>query len=137
MTRTWLAYAVTSARSHAAPSWAGPARPGPRELVPVRPASRPPASAGAVRPGSASLRPASARLASRPRRFRPSDPSPRPQRAPGPRFARPPCRRSPAFTHPNHAYLLEWPALLPERSFDPGRDMLCLHTSPPRWPQWP
>lgn len=137
MTRAWLAYDVTSPRSHAVPGWTVPARAGSRGLVPVRAASGHPALARALRPELASLQPASGRLASRPRRLRPSGPSPRPQRALGPRLPRPPCPRSPALTHPHYVYLLKWPASLSECSLDPGSDMLCKHTSPPRWLQWP
>jgi hypothetical protein len=50
-----------------------------------------------------------------------------------PRPPRPPCHRSSPLTHPLYWYLLECPAVaLPGWSIDPGRDMLCILTSPPR-----
>jgi len=46
--------------------------------------------------------------------------------------------RSSPLAHPLYLYLPEWPAVaLPGWSIDPGRDMLCILTSPPRWLQWP
>ena len=42
------------------------------------------------------------------------------------------------IAYPLYLYLREWPAAaLPGCSIDPGRDMLCIHTSPPPWLQWP
>jgi hypothetical protein len=49
---------------------------------------------------------------------------------------RPPCSVSPP--HRLYLYVLKRPAVaLSGCPFDPGRDMLCILTSPPRWLQWP
>lgn len=148
MTTTGPADVVMAACARAV---AGPlvsARPGFRELVSVWPASGEPTVVRARFPGSASFKPAVDRMTGRSRPRQP-DPCPpastqpyqphqphqphRPARAPGP-----PCPRSSPLAHPLYLYLLEWPAVaLPGWSIDPGRDMLCILTSPPRWLQWP
>ena len=115
------------------------ARPGFRELVSVWPASGEPTVVRAVFPRSASFKPAVDPMTGRSCTPRP-DPRPvastqthRPARAPGP-----PCPRPSPLAHPLYLYQLEWPAVaLPGWSIDPGRDMLCILTSPPRWLQWP
>ena len=138
MTTTGPAGVVMAACS---PAVAGPlvsARPGFRELVSAWPASGEPTVVRAVFPGSVYFKPAVDRMTGRSRARQP-DPRPpasaqphRPARAPGP-----PCPRSSPLAHPPCLYLLEWPAVaLPEWSIDPGRDMLCILTSP-RWLQWP
>ena len=49
---------------------------------------------------------------------------------------RPPC--SGPGPHPLYWYLPKRPAVaLSGCPSDPGRDMLCILTSPPRWLQWP
>jgi hypothetical protein len=132
MTRTGPTEVVMSARGHATPSRRG-ARPGFRELVSVCPASGEPTVIRAVFPGLASYKPVPGSLAPRSRQFRPIPPMPRHQRV---QTRRPPYPRSPA--HPLYLYLLEWPdAALPGYPFDPGRVMLCILPSPPRWLQWP
>jgi hypothetical protein len=145
MTTTGPADVVMAACAHAV---AGPlvsARPGFRELVSVWPASGEPTVVRAVFPGSASVKPAVDRMTGR---SRPRQPDPRPPastqthqthqphraaRAPGPSYP-----RSSPLANPLYLYLLERPAVaLPGWSIDPGRDMLCLLTSPPRWLQSP
>jgi len=140
MTTTGPADFVMAACAHAV---AGPlvsARPGFRDPVSVWPASGEPTVVRAVFPRSASFKPAVDRMTGR---SRPRQPDPRapastqthqthqthqPARAPGP-----PCPRSSPLAHPLYLYLLEWPAVaLPGWSIDPGRDMLCILTSPPR-----
>ena len=92
-----------------------------------------PVLARAVFPGFASSKPALGRLASRSRRLRPTLPRPQQQHV---RARRPPG--PPALANPLYLYLLEWPAAAPPGyPFDPGRVMLCILTSPPRWLQWP
>ena len=138
MTRTGPADVAVSACGHAAARRPVPSRPGFGELVSVWPASREPTVVRAVFPGSASFKPASYRMPGRSPRLQPGGPMPprRPVRAPGP--PRPPCPRSSSRAYPLYLYLLEWPAAaLPGCSIDPGRDMLCILTSPPRWLQWP
>jgi hypothetical protein len=103
------------------------------ELVFARPAPGPLATARAVFPGEESFKPGLGRLAARPGRLHLAGQLTRHRRigAPGP-----PCFRLPA--HPLYLYQLKRPAVAPsECSFDPGRDMLCILTSPPRWLQWP
>jgi len=135
MIRTGPADAVVSAYSRAAPGWAVPARPGSRELLSARPASRPPAS-GAPFPGAATLKPASGRLAGRSGRSRPACLLLRQQQRV--RAPHPPGPRPPAPADPLYLYLLKWhPVPLFGSSFDPGRDTLCMLTSPPPWLQWP
>ena len=125
MTSTGPADVVMSACGHAKPSRPVLARPGSRELLCVRPASGEPAFARAVFPREAAVKPASGRP-------RPAGPWPRTQRAGTP------CPRPPARAHPLYLYLLKWRATAPSgSSFDPGRVMLCIRTSPPRWLQWP
>jgi hypothetical protein len=142
MTTTGPANVVMAACAHAVADLLGPARPGFRELVSVWPASGEPTVVRAVFPGSASFKPAVDRMTGRSRTRQP-DPRPpastqphqphQPDRAPGP-----PCPRSSALAYPLYLYLLERPAVVqPGWSIDPGRDMLCILTSPPRWLQWP
>ena len=138
MTRTGPADAVMPAWGHAAAGRPVLVRSGRRERVSAWPASSGPAVVRAVFPGPASFKPASGRVPGRSRRLQPepSAPSRRPVRVPGP--PRPPCPRSSSLAHPLYLYLPEWPAAaLPGYSIDPGRDMLCILTSPPRWLQWP
>jgi hypothetical protein len=138
MTTTGPAEVVMSACAHAAASRPVLARPSFRELVSLWPASGEPTSVRAVFPGSASFKPAFDRAPDRSHGLQPGRPMPprRPATAPGP--PRPPCPRSSWIAHPLYLYLPEWPgAALPGSSSDPGRDMLCIHTSPPRWLQWP
>jgi hypothetical protein len=128
MTSTGPADAVMSACGHAKSSRPVLARPGSRELLCVRPASGEPAFARAVFPREAAVKPASGHL-------RPAGPLRRTQRAGTPY---PPCPRPLALARPLYLYLLKWRATAPSgSSFDPGRVMLCIHTSPPRWLQWP
>ena len=108
-------------------------RPSSCELVFTRPAPGAPAIARAVFPGEESFKPGPARLPGRPRWLRPAGQLARYRRIAAPRR---PCSRPPA--HPLYLYLLKRPATAPSgSSFDPGRDMLCILTSPPRWLQWP
>jgi hypothetical protein len=137
MTRTGPADVAMSACSSASASRPVLARPGFRELVSVRPLSHEPTVVRAVFPGSASRKPGFCRLAGRSRQA-PSYPpiSHRPVWVPG--HPRPSCPRSPALAYPIYLYLPEWPGTAsPGSSVDPGRDMLCILTSPPRWLQWP
>ena len=142
MMRTGPADVAVSACGHAGARRPVPARPGFRELVSIWPASGEPTVVRAVFPGSASFKPAVDPMTGRSRTPQP-DPRPRastqtrqphrPARAPGP-----PCPWPSSLAHPLYLYLLEWPAVaLPGWSIDPGRDMLCILTSPPRWLQWP
>jgi len=137
MTRTGLADVVMSACGHDAAGRPVPARPGFRELVSVWPASGEPTVVRAVFPGPASFKPAFYRTPeAHPPARPPAMPPHRPVRAPGP--PRPPCPRPSSLAYPLYLYLLEWPAAAPPGcSIDPGRDMLCILTSPPRWLQWP
>ncbi len=131
MTRTGPTDVGMSACGHAAPGPPVSVPPGSRELVSVWPASAEPTVVRAVFPGCACSKPAPGLLAFRSRRLRPALPMP-----PRIRGRRPPCRRPPAY--PLYLYLLEWPAAAPPGCpFDPGRVMLCIRTSPPRWLQWP
>ena len=130
--------AVMPAGGHASAARPVLARPGLRELVSVCPASGEPTVVRRVLPGSASFKPASRRVLGRSRRLGPDLEKPPhwPGRPSGP--PRPPCPRSSSLVHPLYLYLPERPAAaLPGCSTDPGRDMLCLLTSPPRWLQWP
>jgi len=138
MTRTGPADVGMSACGHAAAARQVLARRGFRELVSVWPASGEPTLVRAVFPRSARFKPAFDRGPGRFRGLRPGGPVPphRPGRAAGPQ--RPPCPRPSWIAYPLYLYLLEWPAAaLPGCSIDPGRDMLCILTSPPRWLQWP
>ena len=135
MTTTGPADFAMAACAHAV---AGPlvsARPGFRELVSVWPASGEPTLVRAVFPRSACFKPAFERVPGRPRGLPSAGPMPphRLLRAPGL-----PCPRPSWIAYPLYLYLREWPAAaLPGCSIDPGRDMLCILTSPPRWLQWP
>jgi hypothetical protein len=134
MTRRGPADVVVSACGHAPARRPVPARPGVRELVSVWPASGEPTLVRAV-PRSACFKPAFERVPGRPRGLPSAGPMPphRLLRAPGL-----PCPRPSWIADPLYLYLREWPAAaLPGRSIDPGRDMLCILTSPPRWLQWP
>lgn len=144
MTRTGPGGVAMSACGRASASRLVLAQPGFRELVSVWPLSRGLTVVGPVFPDSASLKPASCHLAGRSRRPQPHPslqpltmPPHRPVRAPGP--PRPPCPRSSALAgHPPYLYLPECPGTaLPGSSSDPGRDTLCMLTSPPQWLQWP
>ena len=133
MTRTGPTGVVMSACGHATAGRPVLAPPGCRELVSVWPACGEPTVVRAVFPGLASFKPAPRGLAARSRRLRRGPPAPPRQRVRG---RRPPGLRPPA--HPLYLNLLEWPAAAPPGCpFDPGRDMLCIRTSPPRWLQWP
>jgi len=142
MTRTGLADAAMPAPSRAAPGRTLLARPGSHELPSARPASRVPVFVRAPFPGSASfklprpasIKPASGRLAGRSRRpWQACPPLPRQRRA---RAPHPPGPWSPAG--PLCSHLLKGRAAsLSGCSVDPGRDALCILTSPPRWLQWP
>ena len=141
MTRTGPADVVLPAYRHATARRQVLTRPGPRgsrgpvpiRLVSGRPATGAPAILRAVFPGEALFKPVPGRFPARSRRLRPADLPPRPRHAAMPR---PPCPGSPP--HPLYLYLLKRPAVaLSGCPFDPGRDMLCILTSPPRWLQWP
>ena len=94
--------------------------------------------ARAVFPGSGSVKPAHGRLAGRPGRLWPAYPPLRRPRAQTAHLPHPPCPRQPALVHPVYLYPLGWRSAPPYGwSFDPGRDILCLLLSPPRWLQWP
>jgi hypothetical protein len=143
MTRTGPADVVMSACRRIAPGRLALARSGSRELGFGWPgfgwpARRESAFARAVLPASPSGQPAHCRLAGRSGRLQSACPLLRSQRVRPARFPHPPCPRSPAFVHPLHLYLLRWhTAPLYGWSFDPGRDMLCIFISPPRWLQLP
>jgi hypothetical protein len=133
MTRTGPGIAAMPACRRTPPRRPALTRPSSRELVVARPAPGLLATARAVFPGEESFKPGAGRLTARPRRLHLAGQLTRPRRigAPGP-----PCFRLPA--HPLYLYQLKRPAVAPsECSFDPGRDMLCILTSPPRWLQWP
>jgi hypothetical protein len=141
MTRTGPADVVLPACRHAAArpqvlarsGPCGPREPVPARLVSVRSAAGAPNVVRAVFPGETLFKPASGRLPARPRRLGPAGLPPQPRHAGMPR---PPCSGSPP--HPLYLYLLKRPAVALSRClFDPGRDMLCILTSPPRWLQWP
>ena len=135
MTTTGPANVVMAACSHAVADPLVPARPGFRELVSVWPASGEPTLVRAVFPRPACFKPAFDRVPGRSRGLQSARPMPphRSARAPGP-----PCPRPSWIANPLYLYLREWPAAaLPGCSIDPGRDMLCILTSPPRWLQSP
>ena len=135
MTRTGPADVAVSACGHAAARRPVPARPGVRELVSLWPASGEPTLVRAVFPRSACFKPALDRVPGRSRGLPSARPTPphRPVKTPGP-----PCPRPSWIADPLYLYLREWPAAAPPGcSVDPGRDMLCILTSPPRWLQWP
>ena len=109
------------------------ARPSSRELALARPAPGAPAIARHVFPGEESFKPGPGQLTARSRQLRLAGQLTRPWRigAPCPQGFRLPA-------HPLYLYQLKRPAVaLSGCSFDPGRDMLCILTSPPRWLQWP
>ncbi len=153
MTRTGPADVVMSACHSIAPGRLALARPGSREPGfgwpgfgwPSFgwpgfgwPARRESAFARAVLPASPSGQPAHCRLAGRSGRLKSACPLLRSQRVRPARLPHPPCPRSPALVHPLDLYLLRWhTAPLYGWSFDPGRDMLCIFISPPRWLQLP
>jgi hypothetical protein len=156
MTRTGPADAVLPACRHAPAGRSVLTRPGPRDsrgLAPIRlvcvcsstawsstawsstarPATGVPAIVRAVFPGGEPFKPVPGWLPARPSRLCPAGLLTRPRPAEAPR---PPCSGSPP--HPLYLYLLKRPAVaLSGCLFDPGRDMLCILTSPPRWLQWP
>jgi hypothetical protein len=133
MTRTGPGYVTVPACRHTPPRRPAPTRPGSRKLVLARSAPGAPAIARAVFPGEEPFKPGPARLTGRPRWLRPAGQLARHRRIAAPGR---PCSRAPA--HPLYLYLLKRPATAPSgSSFDPGRDMLCILTSPPRWLQWP
>ena len=135
MTTTGPADVAMAACSRAVAGPLVPARPGFRELVSVWPASGEPTLVRAVFPRSARFKPAFERVPGRSRGRPSAGPMPphRPVRAPGS-----PCPRPSWIADPLYLYLREWPAAaLPGCSTDPGRDMLCILTSLPRWLQWP
>jgi hypothetical protein len=85
-----------------------------------------------VRLGSAYVRRASCPPAVRSCRLGPARPPLIPQRA-GPLR---PCQ--PVSVYRLYLYLLQWhAAMFFGCSFDPGRDVLCILSSPRRWLQWP
>jgi hypothetical protein len=135
MMRRGPAEVVMSACGHAVARRPVLARPGFRELVSVWPASGEPTLVRAVFPRSARFKPAIDRVPGRARGLPSAGPMPprRPVRAPGS-----PCPRPSWIANPLYLYLREWPAAAPPGcSIDPGRDMLCILTSPPRWLLWP
>ena len=158
MTRTGPADVVMSGCGRAPAGRPVLSRSGFRDLVSGRPACGEPTVVRAVFPKSDSFKPVTFRSADRslqpqphhqsppprtagsrppyPLAPPPSMPSHRAVRAPGP--PRPPYPRSSAVACPLDLYLPEWPGTaLPGSPSDPGRDMLCIFTSPPRWLQWP
>ena len=139
MTRTGPADVVMSAYDRIALGRLALARPGSREPDFGWPARREAAFARAEFATSASCQPAHYRLVGRSGRLRPACPLLRPQRVRLARPPHPPCPRPPAFVHPLYLYLLRWHTAAPLYgwSFDPGRDILCIFISPPRWLQLP
>jgi hypothetical protein len=79
-----------------------------------------------VFPTVASVKPASGRLAGRNGRFRPASQRSRCPRTSEQRFPTPPAYRHKRRTAALHGC-----------SVDPGRDVLCILLSLPRWLQWP
>ena len=144
MTRPGPADVVMPACRHAAPGRPVLPRPGPcdprrsRGLIPIRlfsvwPATGVPTIVRAVFPGGGLFKPVSGRFPARPGRPGSAGLSPRLRPA---GMLRPPCSGS--SPHPLYLYLLKRrAAALSGCLFDPGRDMLCILTSPPRWLQWP
>jgi hypothetical protein len=133
MTRTGPGDVTVPACRHTPLRRPAPTRPSSRKLVFAWPASGAPAIARAVFPGEEPFKPGPGLLTARPRWLRPAGQLARHRRIAAPGR---PCSRPPA--HPLYLYLLKRPATAPsESSFDPGRDMLCILTSPPRWFQWP
>ena len=137
MTRTGPADVVMLAYHRTVPGWPVPARPDSHEPGSGRVGCRESAFAATFFPGSASFKPTHPRFAGRSGRLRPSCP-PRPRHAQTARSPHPPCPRKPALAHPLYLYLLERHTTpISGWSFDPGRDILCILTSPPPWLQWP
>ena len=135
MMRTGPADVAVSACGHVGARRPVPARLGFRELVSIWPASGEPTLFRAVVPRSACFKPAFYRVPGRSRGLPSAGPMPphRPVRA-----LNLPCPRPSRIADPVYLYLREWPAAaLPGCSIDPGRDMLCILTSLPRWLQWP
>jgi len=133
MTRTGPADPSMSACWRSASRHPVVARLGSRELASVRPAARVPTVARAVFPEAESFKPAPGRTSARLRGSHPAASRPRSRRA-GVPIA--PCSGPPG--HPLYLYLLKRPAVaLSGRPSAPGRGMLCILTSPPRWLQWP
>jgi hypothetical protein len=133
MTRTGPADVVMPAFRRTAPGRPVLTRPRSRELVSARPANGRPAVARAVFPAEESVKPVPGWRPARPRQPRPAELRSRHRRGGSPRPTGPGL---PA--HPLYLYLLKRPAVaLSGCPFDPGRDMLCILTSPPRWLQWP
>jgi hypothetical protein len=133
MTRTGPAYVAMPACRHTPSRRPALTRPSFCEVFFARPATGAPPIARAVFLGEKSFKPGPGRLTAWPRRLRPVGRAPRRRRIGVPR---PLCSRLPA--HRLYLYLLKRPAVaLSGCSFDPGRDMLCILTSPPRWLQWP
>jgi len=138
MTSTGPADVVMFACDRIAPGQLALARPGSREPGFGWPARREPTFARAEFPTSASCQPAHYRLAGRSGRLRSACPLSRPQRVRLARPPHPPCPRSPALVHPHYLYLLRWhTGPLYGWSVDPGRDILCILISLPRWLQLP
>jgi hypothetical protein len=138
MTSTGPADVVVSAYDRITPGWPAFARPASREPGSDSAGCREPTVAPAVFPGSASGKLGNHRLAGRSVRLRPVCPPLRPQRARVARPPHPPCLRQPVLAHPLYLYLLgRHTAPTYGWSFDPGRDILCILISPPRWLQWP
>ena len=132
MTRTGPADVAMLACHRTVPARHGSHRPGSG-----RAGYRESAFAGTVVPRSASVKPAHPRFGGRSGLLRPSGPS-RPQRVQKARPPHPPCPRQPTLAYPLYPYLLgRHTTPICGWSFDPGRDMLCKVTSPPRWLQWP
>ena len=141
MTRPGPADAVMPAWRHAAAGRPVLTRPGlcasrgpvPLRFASVRPAIGVPTIVRAVFPGEALFKPPPGRHPVRPGQRSPAGLLPRPRPAGMPR---PPC--SGPRPHPLYLYLPKRPAGAPSGGlFDPGRDMLGILTSPPRWLQWP
>jgi hypothetical protein len=133
MTRTGPGNVAKFACGHTSGSRPVPARPSFRELVSVWPLSYGPTVVRACVPPSGLPQTCLFSLADRSRQARPCVPIPSGPaiRVPGP--PRPTCPRSFAVPYPPYLYLPEWPGTaIPGSSFDPGRDMLCILTSPPR-----
>ena len=138
MTRTGPADVVMSAHDCTASVRLVLARPGCREPGSGWPAGRELTYARVVFPGSELCKRVNRRLAGRSGRLGAVCPPLRPQRVWAARLPYPSCPRSPALVHPLYSYLLRYhTAPLYGWSFDPGRDILCILNSPPRWLQWP
>jgi hypothetical protein len=135
MTRTEPGDVVMSTCARTMPDWPVPARSCSGGLASVWPAPHEAALDRPVFPESVSPKPGLGRQADRSCRRQVVRPPLRRQRG---RASHSPCLRQPALVHRPYLHLLDWHAALRYRcSFDPGRDMLCILTSPPRWLQWP